>query len=249
MAIKGKRKSQKKTKPSRPRPVPAARPTRGPAPLRPLHRTFEGQLAAILVGLVIAGFAMFSIAGDRAEDAKQAGKADEYQAYTSEIEGLLTSVDQTVREMSGAPFNANDEAGIAALEDRAKGWVDNLEGAGALASGIVAPPELAPVNRVFAQALQSYSSGAKTYRLVPDASGPLQKDLLERATEQRGLANELMISAIQMLDLVRTEVGMEPSELQSPGNLPPIVPTPAASPAQGESSGGKGGGNSKKGDE
>lgn len=251
MAIKGKRKSQKKTKPSRPRPAAATRPARAPASQRPLHRTFEGQLAAILVGLVIAGFAMFTIAGDRAEDARRARAASDFRAYTSEVKGLLTSVNQAVREMSGAPFNVEDEAAIAALEDQAKAWVEDLEGAGALANGLVAPPELVPVNRVFVQAFQSYSSAAKTYLLVPDASGPLQKDLIERATEQRTLANEVIISAISMLDLVRADVGLDASELQAPGTLPPIVPTPAASPTAAEDKKGdaKGGGKGDKGDE
>ena len=245
MAIKGKRKSQKKTKPSRPRPVSAARAPRSAAPQQPFHRTFEGQLAAIVVALVVAGFAMFTIAADRADDAEQAGKADGFEAYTSEVEGLLTPVNQTVREMSGAPFNAEDTAGIAALEDRAKEWVQDLEGAGALASAVVAPPELASVNRILTQAFRIYSSAAKTYGLVPDAEGKLQKDLIDRASEQRTIANEVMISAISALDLARADVGMGPSDLQAPGTLPPIAATPAATPSPNADDSGKGG---KKGD-
>lgn len=234
MAIKGKRKSQKKTRPSRPRPAATSRAPKPAAVAAPFHKTFEGQLAAILVGLVIAGFAMFTIAGARAEDAEKASKADEIEAYTSEIKGLLTSVNEPVRELSGAPFNTDDQAGIAGLKDRAKAWIDELEGAGALATALVAPADLASANRVFTQAFQAYSGAAKTYRLVPDAEGTLQKDLLDQAMQQRTVANDIMISAIQMLDLVRADVGMDPSELQSPGTLPPIVPTPAASPKEDE---------------
>ncbi|HEV3471898.1 MAG TPA: hypothetical protein VG408_01655 [Actinomycetota bacterium] len=256
MAIKGKRKSQKKTKPTRPRPASPARAPRSATAHVPFHRTFEGQFAAIIVGLVIAGFAMFSIAGARAEEARDAAKADEIKAYTTEIKGLLASVNEAVREITGAPLNTDDRAAIADLKSRAKGWIEDLEGAGALAHGVVAPADLAPVNRVFAQGFQVYSGVAKTLRLVPDADRSLQQDLLDRAIEQRTVANDMLISAIQMLDLVRAEVGLDPSELQSPGTLPPIVPTPAASPTPeaGDSQGGKKGdgkrgGKGDKGDE
>ncbi|MDQ3962901.1 MAG: hypothetical protein M3277_03180 [Actinomycetota bacterium] len=248
MAIKGKRKSQKKTKPSRPRPVTSTRPTRTPPARPPFHKTFEGQLAGILIGLVVAGFAMFTIAADRAEDAEKASRSDEIRSYTSEIEEVLTSVNESVREMSGAPVNTDDQTAIAGLEDQAKAWVEDLEGAGARAHGIVAPEELVAVNRVFAQAFQTYSGVAKVYRLVPDATGALQKDLLDRATEQRTIANDMVISAIQMLDLARAEVDLGASNLQSPGTLPPLIPTPAASPNP-DDTGGKGGGKGKDGDE
>lgn len=240
MAIKGKRKSQKKTKPSRPRPVSSARAPRSAAPQQPFYRTFEGQLAAIIVALVVAGFVMFTIAADRADDAEQAGRADEFEAYTSEVEGLLTPVNQTVQEMSGAPFNAEDTAAIAALEDNAKRWVQDLEGAGALVSAVVPPPELASVNRILTQAFRIYSSAAKTYGLVPDAEGKLQRDLIERASEQRTIANEVMVSAISALDLARADMGMDPSELQAPGALPPIAATPAPDPSPAAGDNGKG---------
>lgn len=249
MAIKGKKKSQKKARPSRPRPVAPARPTRAPTVTQPFHRTFEGQFAAIIVALVVAGFAMFTVAANRSEDAARASDADAIRTYTTEINRLLSSVNETVREMSGAPFNTDDQAAIAGLKERAEKWIDELEKAGALASAVVAPQGLAPANRIFTEGFQAYSAAAKTYRLVPNATGKLQQELLDRAMEQRGVANEVVITGISMLDLVRSDAGMDPSELQAPGTLPPIVPTPAASPtAEPEGTGGGTGKGKGKGD-
>lgn len=226
MAIKGRKRTQKRPRTTRPRSVAATRPAT-PARLTPIYKTFEGQLAAILIVLVLIGVVMFEIADRRAEAARDENRQDTLAAYTEELRALITDSTQVVQEMNGAPFNAQDEAAIADLDERARSWVEGVEAAGARAVAIQSPDGLDPATRIIADAYQAYSSAARTYRIVPDAEGKLQEDLLERATAQRDLGSQLLIAALQILDNERTAVGMNAAGIQSPGTLPPIVPTPA----------------------
>ena len=227
MAIKGKKRSQKRPKTTRPRPVAAARPAT-PARAAPFHRTFEGQFAAILIVLVLIGVVMFEMADRSAEAARDDARRETLSAFTDEIRALVGDSTQAVQEMNGAPFNTEDAAAIASLDDRAGSWVEALEGVGARAVAIQPPDGVEAVARITGQAFQAYSGAARTYRLVPDADGRLQGNLLERATAQRDHAGQLLLVALQILDNERDEVGMNPAGIQSPSTLPPIVPTPEA---------------------
>lgn len=227
MAIKGKKRSQKRPKTTRPRTVAAARPAT-PARAAPFHRTFEGQFAAILIALVLIGVVMFEMAERSAEAARDDARRETLSSFTNEIRALVGDSTQAVQEMNGAPFNTEDAAAIASLDDRARSWVEALEGVGARAVAIQPPDGVEAVARITGQAFQAYSGAARTYRLVPDADERLQGNLLERATAQRDHASQLLLVALQILDSEREEVGMNPAGIQSPGTLPPIIPTPEA---------------------
>lgn len=233
MAIKGKKKSQKKPRPTGARRPAAAAPRSAASGGRPVpfYRTFEGQLAIIIVALTFIGVAMFETAADNEAAAGDAARATQLRAYTTEVQTLFEDVGQTVQEMGGAPFNLDDPSLIEGLDGTAEGWVLTLEAAGAQANALMPPEELAPANRVLANSLQLYSAAAKTYQLVPRAEGRLQQRLLDRGADQRTRAGETLLVAIQLIDAERDEVGLAPSELQSPSLLPPIVPTPSPRPA------------------
>lgn len=238
MAIKGKKRSQKRPRTTRARTVAATRPTT-PARTVPFHRTFEGQLAAILVALVLIGVGMFWMDDQRTEAARDEARQDRFSSFTDELRGLIADSTQPIQEMNGAPFNIEDQDAIADLDERARSWVEGLETVGARAAAMQPPEGVGAVARIVGQSFQGYSGAARTYRLVPEADGSLQEDLLERANAQRDTASQLMIAALQILDDERAEVGMDPAGIQAPGNLPPIAPTPA--PEAGAGSGGEAG--------
>ena len=231
MAIKGKRKSQKKarsTAAARPRPVGGARPVAPRGKRVPFYRTFQGQLTTIVIALVLVGVAMWFFS-DRSSDSKRlAERQDALAAYTSEVRGHLQDTNQAIREMAGAPFNTNDESQLEGLEELSKSWVDSFQAAGALAAALTGPDSLQPATRVLVQSFQAYTSAARTYALVPKAEGSLRQDLLDRAGETRAAANELVAAALQILDQERSEADMDGSGIAAPSTLPPVVPTPAA---------------------
>jgi type II secretory pathway pseudopilin PulG len=257
MAIKGKRKSQKKPRSAavaRPRPVPGARAAASRGKRVPFYKTFRGQLATIIVVLIAIGAVMWFVS-DRSSDSKALeAKQERLSAFTSEIRGYLQGSDQAIREMAGAPFNTQDEALLEGLAASSKSWVTAFQEAGAIAAALQGPEGLQPATRVFVQSLQAYTSAARTYGMVPQAEGKLQEELLARAGEQRQTANELVAAMISMIDQERAAADMRASGLPVPASLPPITPTPPATEENGSGGGGskgdtegkKGGG--KKGD-
>ena len=238
MAIKGKNKSKSRSGKPRSRPAAAGRPVaRGPQRV-PWYKTMAGQLTLILVALAVVGVAIWAFSARSARAAELEDKQEQLRGFTSEIDPIVTSVQQTVAEMLGAPFNNSDPSLITGLEESTQRWVEDLEGAAALTEGLVAPdPKLEPATLMIQQAMMLYRSAALTYELVPSESGgKRQQKLLDRATDQRDAAGRVLGAGIQALDAEREEVEMGASGIQNLGTLAPIVPSaePSGSPAPGD---------------
>jgi len=255
MAIKGKRKSQKRarsTTGARPRPSGAPRPVAPRAKRVPFYRTFRGQLTTIVVVLALIGAGMWFVSDRSAESDRRSARRDDLSAYTRELRGHLQEADQALREMAGAPLNNRATGQITSLVQSSERWLTSFQAVGAVATGMTSPQGLEPASRVFFQAFQSYSSAARTYQMVPDAERGLQNELLTRATEARATGHELVAAAVAILDGERAEVDMDPSGITLPAALPPVVPTPAAEDEEGSGDGGRNRGNrrdSEQGDD
>jgi uncharacterized membrane protein YgcG len=250
MAIKGKRKGQKKPRSSataRPRPVGAPRPVAPRGQRVPFYKTFRGQLTAIIVVLIAIGAIMWFVSDRNSDSEALAARQDRLSSYTSELRGYLQQTNQAIREMAGAPFNTQDAAAIEGLADSSESWATTFQEAGATAAALQGPESLQAATRVLIQSFQTYTSAARTYGLVPTAEGRLQTELLARAAEQRQTANELVAATIAMVDGERAEAEMRASGLPVPSSLPPITPTPPEAEDDSAGGGGSGGGGSSGG--
>lgn len=227
MAIKGKRKPRSRSGAPRRRPA-AARPAPVQTAATPWYRTMRGQLGLIIGGLAVVGVAMWAVTARSSAAAEQSARQDELTRYTDEVGDLVTKAQQPVREMLGAAFNTANPEAIEALRRSAPGWGDDLEALAAVSQNLQAPEGLERSATVIQQALLGYRTAARTYQLVPGESNlRRQQELIERATEQRDQAGTVLVAGLGMIDDARDEAGMDPSGIQAPSAMTPIIPTPA----------------------
>lgn len=228
MAIKGKKKSKSRSGASRRR--PAAAPRAAPSAPRPVpwYRTTGGQLASIVAVLVMIGLVVWRVSVSSSESSELEAHQDTLTEYTSEVEGYVDQIAQTVREMMGAPFNTANPEALAGLEESSAAWKGELEANGALIQALDPPAELTELNVMLQQSFLMYGSAAKIYALIPgeDQDKRIQA-LIDRATEVREEAGVVMSSAIRLLDRARTDAELRPSGIEVPAQLAPILPTPA----------------------
>ena len=231
MAIKGKNRSKSRSGRPRNRPTAAVRPvaTRSSQHV-PWHKTMAGQLTAIIAVLALVGVAIWFFSARSARAAELEAQQQELRDFTSEIEPIVSSVQQTLAEMLGAPFDTSNQDAIADLEESAKQWAEDLEAAAALSEGLVAPKaSLEPATQMIQQGMMLYRSAALTYQLVPSEEGSVrQQKLIDRATDQRDAAGRVLGAGINALNLERQEAELSDSQIPNPATLAPIVPTPEA---------------------
>ena len=248
MAIKGKNKSKSRSGAARRRPVASSRPavTAG----RPLtwYRTMGGQLTIIVVVLAIIGIVMWRVGVASSESSKLEAKQDRLRDYTSEVAEHVGKVQDTIREMLGAPFNTANPEGLETLAESTDRWIESLEATGALIQEVVPPDDLVAANVTLQQSFQIYSTSAKIYALVVDEDENEKiQSLLDRAAEVRSQAGVIMSGAIGMLDEARREAGLGASGVDIPAQMSPILPTPAPTGDPGKGAG-KGANKDKKND-
>ena len=134
---------------------------------QPWYRTMSGQLSIIVIVLAPAGGTMWWVS-DAVADAKElATRQDELERYSDAVADLVASLEPTVPEMLGAPFNTANKEAIATLGESAKRWAEDIELAGAKAQTLTPPQGLQPTNVVVQQSFLLYRSVVLTYRLIP----------------------------------------------------------------------------------
>jgi hypothetical protein len=228
MAIKGKNKSKSRPGGARRRPVGGARPAPALTRSAPWYKTMGGQLTAIFVVLAIIGLVMWRVSVSSSESSKLEARQDVLVEYTGEVENYVDKIQQTVRQMMGAPFNTANPEALAGLEESSAAWKEELEANGALIQALKPPDELTEINVVLQQSFLMYGSAAKIYALIPDEDqNETIQALIDRATEVREEAGVVMSSAIRLLDQARTDAELRASGIQVPAHQAPILPTPA----------------------
>lgn len=235
MAIKGKRKPQKRGRPApaaRPRPV-AARPASGARV--PFYRTFRGQLTAIVAVLALIGAGIWFYSDRRADSQRLSQRQERLDAYTREVRALLEDTSQSIRELAGAPVEwAAAPVHEGYLATGSKRWVEAFQASGAAVGALQAPEGLQGASSVLLEAFQVYTSAARTFGNAAELGGdsPSEREdrqditqgFLDRAREQRESANRMVVAVIQLIDAERASAEMKASELQAPGSLPPVTP-------------------------
>jgi uncharacterized membrane protein YgcG len=261
MAIKGKKKSQKKggqakRRPAAPRPVAAARrPT-------PWYRTAAARVSA-LVALAVIASVIIVIVQNLREDAQALEKRqDQIDAYTDDVRALVQEVRPQVTAMSAIPPGGVPEDQAADLAKDSTDWQAGLAKAQADIQTLPQAAGVEDVTPLYAQAIQLYGSTARTYSLALGLEGDDQAQAITTASELKAQATALWSQATVQLDAVRADAELDPSGLTPPdpaaagaqqppapggGELPPgISPEDLGGGGQG-GSGGKGGGSGGQG--
>ncbi len=228
MAIKGKKKAQKRNKGTR-RPAAAPRVQYSHQEHVPWHQTSGGRVGiAIGIVLLIAAIAAIIITVTSEPEADVAAQ-DELSAYSEQLKVILDTASGPGADIAAAP-GATDADGFETLKEDAAGWGTGFESAQLTAVQQPAPPAATRAARLIQGSLQLYAEAARTYELAAEADGKLATKLLERAAAQRDLATSLWVDAVGVLDDARLEVGLAASGTRSPVEGIPgseMDPTPA----------------------
>lgn len=267
MAIKGKKKSQKRGAQGGRRPTAPPRPIVQPRKRVPWYRTPLGFVISAVVAISLIGVIVWAVQNNRENARSLSKKQDSLEKYTGQVRATLQTLRAPVTGMGAvASSQGADPAVFETLAKDAKGWTEALTAAGA-DLGAQAPTDAAlqSTNRLYAQAIQMYSLAATTLEVVPDTEGDAQQRLLLVASQQLGQGGAIWVEATTLLDRARTTADLEPSGLTSPEaaaagaqppapvpgatGLPPGVPEGVVPPPEEEAVPENGGGNGAGGND
>ncbi|MDQ3954161.1 MAG: hypothetical protein M3285_01240 [Actinomycetota bacterium] len=233
MAIKGKKKSQKRGAQGGRRPTAPPRPMVQPRKRVPWYRTPLGFVISAVVAIALIGVIVWAVQNNRENARSLSKKQDSLERYTGQVRTTLQTLRAPVAAMGAvASSQGADPALFERLAKDAEGWTEDLTAATA-DLGAQAPTDavLQSTNRLYAQAIQLYSLAATTLEVVPDTEGDAQQRLLLVASQQLGQGGAIWVEATTLLDRARTTADLEPSGLTSPeaaaGAQPP-APVPGA---------------------
>jgi hypothetical protein len=259
MAIKGKKKSQKKGGQAKRRPAAAPRPVVQPRRKPPWYGTMVGRAVALIVLIVVASiaFALIQNARDNAEATEQ--RQDRLDTYTDEVRAIVQQLRPTLTvmgEIQAPP--PKDE--LKDLQKDATTWLQAL--------GSVQVPQLRPApgpaeadpSTFFTHSIQLYGTAAQDIAAaLASTDAAAQAQNLSSATALRTQAGALWNEGVEALDAIREEEGLSASNLTPPdpaaaegaagqppvpggGGVPPGLPEDLPIDGGGGGAGGGGGG-------
>lgn len=228
MAIKGKKKPQRRGAQGSRRPAAAPRPAPAARRKTPWYRTRDGMLILGVFLVVLMGVGIWLVASARERAAATEARRDSLDRYTSQIQSALTGATTPVTEMNLAATPPRG-ADVDELAGNTDGWIEALRAAQTEVVQIFPEREIEPVNQLFNEALSLYISSAQTFALLPDVRGETRQQLFSRAADQRDTATALWASAIGVLDQMRRDLDLRGSGLQAPS-----APAPAPQAPEGE---------------
>ena len=256
MAIKGKKKSQKRGSQARRRPAAPPRTAVQPRRTVPWYRTpiaiaILGTLAIIAIGITV-----WVVQSNREDQQALEKKQEALTNYTDRVRNVLQTLRIPVEEMMAAPAALEDDKQAEALEKDAEAWTKDLQEIQGTFVGIVPDPSVQAAHSLFLHSIETYSSAAATYSLAATAGdADTQTQALGIASAHRDQASSLWTEATTLLDQRRSDAELELSGLTVPGatapgtaptGVPPTggIPTDAipVPPEEGDGGGGEGGG-------
>ena len=176
MAIKGKKKAQRRKKGTR-RPAAAPKVQYSVHEHVPWHQTSGGRVGiAIGIVLLIAAIAWIVIAVTSEPEADVAAQ-DELNAYAAQLEVVLDTATTSGSAIAAAPTEA-DADGFDTLKKDAREWSEGFQSAQLTSSQQPAPEEMSRVGNLIDEALQLYVQSAETFRLAAGQEGDLAAQLL-----------------------------------------------------------------------
>jgi hypothetical protein len=220
MAIKGKKKQQKRGSQARRRPAVAPRASASRQVHVPWYRTPGGRVgAAVLVVVLIAAFGglIAAVVNKSGGDSTSAASETELREYTQQVEALLSQITPHVAAM-GAFSPDPDEKELKQLEDEALSWKNGLRLAQNGSGELLKPPsDLAGLNTLFVASIQEYLSAVDAYELaVATQDDDVRRGVIDLAIDSRNRATSIWTTGIQILDQARDDVGLGASGIQNP---------------------------------
>jgi hypothetical protein len=234
MAIKGKKKSQKKGGQARRRPATAPRQAAPVGRQVPCYRTSAFRVSALVLIAVIAGLVIVLIQNARDDAKALEKKQDQLDAYTNDVRALIQEVRPAISGMAAVqPGIPPDQ--LKKLEKDANSWTKDLGKAQATVQTFAAAPGVEDATALYAQSVQLYGSTARSYTLALGLEGEDQTLAIGTASEIKAQAGALWSQATVILDEARSDADMEPSGLTPPdpaaaGGVPGASPPGAVPP-------------------
>ena len=247
MAIKGKKKSQKRGSQARRRPAapprPAVQPRRKTAWYRnPTIVAIVGALAIVAIAVIV-----WAVQKNREDAEALERKQDQLTNYTDRVRTVLQTMRTPAGAMAAAPTAIEDEQQAETLAKDVDSWAKDLQEAQGTFAGIAPAASVQSIHGLYTNAIQMYMLAARTYDLAantPDTQ--TQTQALSLASTQRTQANALWTEATALLDRQRDSAELDPSGLtapdgaaagatpgQVPGQLPSDFPTGELPPGGG----------------
>lgn len=241
MAIKGKKKSQRRGSQARRRPASAPRPVVAGRAREPWHKTATGRMAAVVVVVLVVSLGAGILVNASSDEGLEA-RRNRLENFTDQVRDLRAQITQPASQMSQAALSPRQE-GFDELGKDARGWARSLGRALGAASSLESPEALSTSAALLSQSIRTYVTAAQTFEATSSLDEAAQPQLLVLAAGQREQALELWNLAVTDLEEERADAGMEPSGLRPPAQAS-VAPPPGTSPPAGSGDGG-GGGNKK----
>ena len=264
MAIKGKKKSQKRGSQGARRPAAPPRPAVARKNTLPWYKNPRviaalGTLAIILIGVLV-----WQISSNADEAKKLERQQEALDDYTDQMRGIVQNLRAPAQSMAAAPPTIEDEAAAEQLATDAEGWAKDFETALADIGKIVPSDQgsITHAHNLYNQAIQIYLTAAQALQLAADTEGDAQQQALSLSSTQRAEATAVWTEATAILDEDRSAAELDPSGVTAPdtpaaggapgtapGEIPPgEIPTDIPLPEDGgETDGGQGDGGGQGG--
>ena len=241
MAIKGKKKSQRRGAQARRRPASAPRPVVAGRGREPWYKTTTGRMVVVVL-LVLAVSLGAGILVNASSDEGLETRRSRLEQFTDQVRDLRGQITDVTTQMSQAALSPRQE-GFDELGKDARKWTQTLGPAVEVASSLEPPDALATSGQLLAQAVRTWATAAQTFQVASTLHAAAQPQVLVLAAGQREQGLEMWALAITELEDARADADMDPSGLQPPA-APSVAPPPGTAPPV-QDSGGNNGGNKK----
>jgi hypothetical protein len=220
MAIKGKKKQQRRGSQARRRPAVAPRGPAARATHVPWHGTPGGRVAAAIIVVILIAAIGGTIAAVSSNNRAEQDRAAVLDAYTGQVRTLLQEVSGPATQMAAFPAEPSAQE-LKALPDLVVRWRNGLRSAQNGADLLQPPDRLRQVNVLFVESIVEYLSTVETYEVASTVEGNARQRILDTAVDDRNRATALWTTAVALLDQERDESGLSASNIGSPILGPP----------------------------
>src|ERR687896_134672 len=197
MAIKGKKKSQRRGAQARRRPAPAPRPVAGGRSSEPWYKSATGRMAVVIVLVLVVSLAAGVLVNTSSDEGLES-RRNRLEALTDQVRDLRTQISGVATEMSQTPLSPRQE-GFDEVGANARRWSRQLGQAVGVASSLQAPEALATSVELMSQAVRTWATAAQTFEVAATIDSDQQPRLLVIAASQREQALEMWNRAVENL--------------------------------------------------
>ena len=260
MAIKGKKKSQKRGSQARRRPAAPPRPAVQPRRTGPWYRTPTAIAIMGIIAIIAIGIVVITIQGNREDEEALEKKQNALTEYTDRVRNVLQSLRIPVEAMAAAPATFEEPEQAEDLAKDAEGWSKDLEKIQGEFVGIAPEPAVRAAHSLYLHSITTYITAARAYSIAATTEDPnTSTETLALASAERDYASSLWTEATTVLDEQRNGAELDLSGLNPPGapaagttptgvpsglptDLPTDIPSDLPTDGGGGGTGGNGGG-------